>query len=164
MVDLSIRRTPVQLDVGVAAGEEALPDPGARVKRAQAVRHPGHVQQYIVQGDGPDVRDLCPGPTRIDPQPQPAENEHRGAEHPNPPASSSSYARTEMSRVYVGVHAPILWAWQARRGVSPPPAQALARHAKIETTMAVYTDVTLLDLRGGVEGARGAVAVGRAQS
>jgi hypothetical protein len=30
-------------------------------------------------------------------------------------------------------------------------AQALARHAKIETTMAVYTDLTSLDLRGAIE-------------
>lgn len=38
-------------------------------------------------------------------------------------------------------------------GAHPRVVQALARHAKIETTMAVYTDVTLLDLRGAVEGA-----------
>jgi len=37
-------------------------------------------------------------------------------------------------------------------GAHPRVVQALARHAKIETTMAVYTDVTLLDLRGAVEG------------
>ncbi len=38
-------------------------------------------------------------------------------------------------------------------GVHPRVAQALARHAKIETTMAVYTDLTALDLRGAVESA-----------
>lgn len=42
-------------------------------------------------------------------------------------------------------------AWVAS-GAHPRVVQALARHAKIETTMAVYTDVTLLDLRGAVEG------------
>lgn len=36
-------------------------------------------------------------------------------------------------------------------GVHPRVAQALARHAKIETTMAVYTDIHSLDLRGAVE-------------
>ena len=36
-------------------------------------------------------------------------------------------------------------------GVHPRVAQALARHAKIETTMAVYTDLTSLDLRGAIE-------------
>jgi len=35
--------------------------------------------------------------------------------------------------------------------VHPRVAQALARHAKIETTMAVYTDLTSLDLRGAIE-------------
>ena len=51
-------------------------------------------------------------------------------------------------------------------GVHPRVAQALARHAKIETTMRVYTDVHSLDLRGAVERlarpdmARGHPAVG----
>lgn len=36
-------------------------------------------------------------------------------------------------------------------GVHPRVAQALARHAKIETTMKVYTDVHSLDLKGAVE-------------
>jgi hypothetical protein len=36
-------------------------------------------------------------------------------------------------------------------GVHPRVAQALARHAKVETTMAVYADLTALDLRGAVE-------------
>ncbi len=36
-------------------------------------------------------------------------------------------------------------------GVHPRVAQALARHAKVETTMAVYTDLAALDLRGAVE-------------
>jgi site-specific recombinase XerD len=35
--------------------------------------------------------------------------------------------------------------------VHPRVAQALARHAKIETTMGAYTDLTSLDLRGAVE-------------
>jgi hypothetical protein len=39
----------------------------------------------------------------------------------------------------------------AAAGVHPRTAQALARHAKIETTMEVYTDLRLLDLRGAVE-------------
>jgi integrase len=39
------------------------------------------------------------------------------------------------------------------RGVHPRVVQALARHAKVETTMRCYTDVRLLDLRGAVEGA-----------
>lgn len=39
----------------------------------------------------------------------------------------------------------------ATTGSHTRTAPALARHAKIETTMAVYTDVTLLDLRGAVE-------------
>jgi integrase len=38
-------------------------------------------------------------------------------------------------------------------GVHPRTAQALARHSKIELTMATYTDVRLLDLRGAVEAA-----------
>lgn len=41
-------------------------------------------------------------------------------------------------------------------GVHPRVAQALARHAKVETTMAVYADLTALDLRGAVERAGGA--------
>jgi len=49
------------------------------------------------------------------------------------------------------------------RGVHPRVVQALARHAKIETTMAVYTDVTLLDLRGAVEGTTTASSVKRAR-
>jgi integrase len=36
-------------------------------------------------------------------------------------------------------------------GVHPRTAQALARHAKLETTMGAYTDERLLDLRGAVE-------------
>ena len=36
-------------------------------------------------------------------------------------------------------------------GVHPRVAQALARHAKIETTMGAYTDLTSLDLRGAIE-------------
>jgi integrase len=36
-------------------------------------------------------------------------------------------------------------------GVHPRVAQALARHSKVETTMAVYTDLAALDLRGAVE-------------
>jgi integrase len=36
-------------------------------------------------------------------------------------------------------------------GVHPRVAQALARHAKVETTMGAYTDLTALDLRGAVE-------------
>jgi site-specific recombinase XerD len=36
-------------------------------------------------------------------------------------------------------------------GVHPRVAQALARHAKIETTMKTYTDVHSLDLRGAIE-------------
>jgi len=36
-------------------------------------------------------------------------------------------------------------------GVHPRVAQALARHAKIDTTMSVYCDLSLLDLRGAVE-------------
>jgi hypothetical protein len=42
--------------------------------------------------------------------------------------------------------------------VHPQVAQALARHAKIETTMGAYTELTSLDLRGG-GGAAGAAAV-----
>ena len=34
-------------------------------------------------------------------------------------------------------------------GVHPRTAQALARHSKLDLTMRVYTDLTLLDLRGG---------------
>ncbi|MCA9314594.1 MAG: site-specific integrase [Planctomycetes bacterium] len=37
-------------------------------------------------------------------------------------------------------------------GVHPRTTQALARHAKIDLTMRVYTDLRLLDLRGAVEG------------
>jgi integrase/recombinase XerC len=36
-------------------------------------------------------------------------------------------------------------------GVHPRVAQALARHAKVETTMAIYSDVHALDLRGALE-------------
>lgn len=36
-------------------------------------------------------------------------------------------------------------------GVHPRTTQALARHAKIDLTMRVYTDLRLLDLRGAVE-------------
>ncbi|MBL9089308.1 MAG: tyrosine-type recombinase/integrase, partial [Planctomycetia bacterium] len=43
-------------------------------------------------------------------------------------------------------------------GVHPRVAQALARHANVETTMAVYADLTALDLRGAVERAGGAHA------
>ena len=39
----------------------------------------------------------------------------------------------------------------AAAGVHPRTAQALARHAKIETTMETYTDLRLLDLRAAVE-------------
>ncbi len=39
----------------------------------------------------------------------------------------------------------------AQAGVHPRTAQALARHAKIETTMETYTDLRLLDLQGAVE-------------
>ncbi len=39
----------------------------------------------------------------------------------------------------------------AKAGVHPRIAQALARHAKIETTMAVYTDIRDGDLRAAVE-------------
>ncbi len=39
-------------------------------------------------------------------------------------------------------------------GVHPRVAQALARHAKVETTMAVYADLTALDLRGRWSGRR----------
>jgi len=40
--------------------------------------------------------------------------------------------------------------WLAASGAHPRTAQALARHASIETTMERYTDVRLLDLRGTV--------------
>ena len=36
-------------------------------------------------------------------------------------------------------------------GVHPRTTQALARHAKIDLTMRVYTDLRLLDLRGAVD-------------
>jgi site-specific recombinase XerD len=52
-------------------------------------------------------------------------------------------------------------------GVHPRVTQALARHAKMETTMAVYTDLQSLDLHGAVEGTRPAASVesrARAQS
>ena len=39
----------------------------------------------------------------------------------------------------------------SQAGVHPRTAQALARHAKIETTMDTYTDLHLLDLRAAVE-------------
>jgi len=39
----------------------------------------------------------------------------------------------------------------ASSGAHPRVAQALARHASIETTMGTYTDLALLDLRGTVE-------------
>jgi len=39
----------------------------------------------------------------------------------------------------------------ASSGAHPRVAQALARHASIETTMGTYTDLRLLDLRGTVE-------------
>lgn len=39
--------------------------------------------------------------------------------------------------------------WPCR--VHPRVVQALARHAKIDTTMRAYVDVRLLDLRGAVE-------------
>ncbi len=39
----------------------------------------------------------------------------------------------------------------AQKDVHPKKAQALARHAKIETTMQIYTDLGLLDLRAAVE-------------
>jgi len=42
--------------------------------------------------------------------------------------------------------------------VHPRVAQALARHAKIETTMAVYTDLQSLDVRGAIEQTRPAMA------
>jgi integrase len=41
--------------------------------------------------------------------------------------------------------------WLAAGGVHPRVAQQLARHASIETTMARYTDLSLLDLGGAVE-------------
>jgi integrase len=40
--------------------------------------------------------------------------------------------------------------WLAAAGVHPRTAQALARHASIETTMERYTDLRLVDLRGEV--------------
>ncbi len=43
----------------------------------------------------------------------------------------------------------------AQAGVHPRAAQELARHAKIETTMEIYTDLSLLDLHGAVEQAAG---------
>ena len=41
-------------------------------------------------------------------------------------------------------------------GVHPRKAQALARHSKIELTMATYTDLRLLDLRAATESVTGA--------
>ena len=41
--------------------------------------------------------------------------------------------------------------WLAAGGVHPRVAQALARHASIETTMARYTDLALMDVKGTVE-------------
>ncbi len=41
--------------------------------------------------------------------------------------------------------------WLAMNGAHPRVAQALARHASVETTMARYTDLALVDLRGSVE-------------
>jgi integrase/recombinase XerD len=41
--------------------------------------------------------------------------------------------------------------WLAAAGVHPRTAQALARHASIETTMERYTDLRLVDLQGSVE-------------
>ncbi len=41
--------------------------------------------------------------------------------------------------------------WLASTGAHPRLAQALARHASIETTMERYTDLRLLDLKGTVE-------------
>lgn len=52
-------------------------------------------------------------------------------------------------------------AWVAA-GAHPRVAQALARHAKIETTMGAYTDLARLDLRGAVE-ATAATAATRMQ-
>ena len=46
-------------------------------------------------------------------------------------------------------------------GTHPRVAQALARHAKIETTMAIYTDLNALDLRGAVERLAPAAAAAR---
>ncbi len=40
--------------------------------------------------------------------------------------------------------------WLAMQGAHPRVAQALARHASIETTMARYTDLSLVDVRGAV--------------
>jgi integrase len=41
--------------------------------------------------------------------------------------------------------------WLAMNGVHPRVAQALARHASVETTMARYTDLALVDLKGTVD-------------
>jgi integrase len=41
--------------------------------------------------------------------------------------------------------------WLNMTGAHPRTAQALARHANIETTMARYTDIRLVDLRAAVE-------------
>jgi integrase len=42
--------------------------------------------------------------------------------------------------------------WLAMNGVHPRVAQALARHASVETTMSRYTDLALVDLKGTVDG------------
>jgi len=41
--------------------------------------------------------------------------------------------------------------WLGATGAHPRTAQALARHANIETTMARYTDLRLFDLKAAVE-------------
>ena len=41
--------------------------------------------------------------------------------------------------------------WLAMTGAHPKVAQALARHASIETTMERYTDLALVDVAGTVE-------------
>jgi len=48
--------------------------------------------------------------------------------------------------------------WLAMSGAHPKVAQALARHASIETTMERYTDLSLIDVRGTVERMPGPVA------
>ena len=53
--------------------------------------------------------------------------------------------------------------WLAMTGAHPRVAQALARHASIETTMERYTDLALLDTAGTVERLPAPGSAGRAR-
>ena len=65
-----------------------------------------------------------------------------GARAQDPP-SADSCTNAALRTTYI--------TWLAVTGAHPKTAQALARHASIETTMERYTDLSLIDMGGTVD-------------